>query len=77
MLTAHLNAEQFRIAGWYYFDGMDQHDIAELLGCTRQRVGQHIAKIVAVIRKLGMPEPKRFEHPYTTRSVRTMVLSGY
>jgi predicted transcriptional regulator len=69
-ITAHLTADQMRLAAWYWFDGVDQHEIAGWLGITRRAVGQRLDTIRTQLEHRGIPLPKRLEHPTVTRNVR-------
>lgn len=78
-ITAHLTFDEIQLASWYFFDGFDQHVIAEWLGISRRDVGRRLDTIRTRLTKLQIPLPKRAEHPTTTRSVRTIgsTLAGF
>ena len=69
---AHLTKDQIDLCAWYYFDGLDQHDIATMLGITQQAVAKRIAAVLRILKERGIPMPKRMEHPQATRCVRNV-----
>jgi hypothetical protein len=74
VISAHCTPAQVRLLSWYCYDGMDQHDIAEMLGISQQAVSQQIDTVLRLLDRIGVPRPKRLEHPTATRSVRTVEL---
>jgi DNA-directed RNA polymerase specialized sigma24 family protein len=76
VIVAHFAPEQIRVASWYFYDGMNQRDIAELLDVSQQAVAKQLAAIRRKLAALGIPEPQRMEHPTATRSVRPIATAS-
>jgi RNA polymerase sigma-70 factor (ECF subfamily) len=47
-LLARLPEKLARVAIYHYFDGLTQHEIAALLGCSRRNVGKMLARVAAL-----------------------------
>lgn len=75
VLVAHLSPEQIRLAGWYFHDGYDQHDIAEMLSISQQAVAQRIGTILRTLDRLNIPHPRRAVHPTKVRRVTNIILN--
>jgi hypothetical protein len=61
--------EQIEVLLWYYYDGMEMHEIGELLNCGQKAVARRLDRIDARLKKHRLPLPRRLEHPTTTDHV--------
>ena len=69
-VVAHFTPDQCDLIRWYWFEGVDQHEIGGWLNITRQAVGLRLDTIRARLKALGITPPQRHAQTVDTRHVR-------